>query len=126
MNCPKCDAVMEDVVVNAVTVERCTNCKGLWFSGADHKELKRMDGSDSIDIGSAKVGAKFDDLEDVPCPVCGEIMQRIADKFQPHIHYETCPASHGVFFDAGEFKDFSHETLGDFFKSLSWLFSKKT
>ena len=32
---------------------------------------------------------------------------------QPHISYESCGVCHGVFFDAGEFKDFKEETFGE-------------
>ena len=125
MDCPKCDSVMENVTFNGINVERCTQCKGIWFSGAEHKELKAMKGSQSIDTGSAELGKEYDTIQEVPCPECKESMQRVTDKFQPHIHYEACAKGHGVFFDAGEFKDFKEETLGDFFKSLSMLLKKK-
>ena len=45
-------------------------------------------------------------------------MDRVADTVQTHIHYENCPDGHGVFFDAGEFKDYKERTLGDIFKRL--------
>ena len=32
---------------------------------------------------------------------------------QPHIAYESCGVCHGVFFDAGEFRDFREETFGE-------------
>lgn len=32
---------------------------------------------------------------------------------QPHIAYESCGLCHGVFFDAGEFRDFSGETFDE-------------
>lgn len=118
MECPKCDSAMEKVTFNAITVDRCTQCKGIWFDGVEHKDLKKMKGSASIDIGSEKVGKEYDDMENVACPVCGEVMTTVADKFQTHIHYEVCPAGHGAFFDAGEFKDYKVENLMDFIKSL--------
>jgi uncharacterized protein len=125
MDCPKCDSVMEEVTYHGITVDRCTECKGIWFPGIEHKELKRLKGSESIDIGSAKVGKQFDELENVLCPVCEDKMETVADKFQPHIHYEVCAKSHGVYFDAGEFKDFKEETLSDFIKSLSMAVRRK-
>lgn len=125
MDCPKCDSAMEEVTFNAVTVDRCTQCKGIWFSGLEHKELKKMKGSESIDSGDEKAGREYDDMEDVHCPECETVMDRIADKFQPHIHYEVCKKGHGAYFDAGEFKDFKEETLGDFVKSLGMFLKKK-
>jgi uncharacterized protein len=116
---------MEDITFNDITVERCSQCQGIWFSEAEHKTLKQMTGSENIDIGKASVGKEYDAMKNVPCPACGDIMSRIADTFQPHIHYEACGKGHGVFFDAGEYKDFKEESLGDFFKSLSMRLKKK-
>ena len=125
MDCPKCDATMESVTYKGATVQRCTKCQGIWFPGIEHKELKVMKGSEAIDIGSAKLGEEYDNVKDVHCPECDTVMDRLADKFQPHIHYEACSRGHGVFFDAGEFRDFKEDTLGDFFKSLTLFLRKK-
>jgi uncharacterized protein len=119
MDCPKCDSIMEVVTYQNIQVERCTQCRGIWFSEAEHKILKKISGSGDIDTGSADLGKEYDTIEVVACPVCAETMERVADTFQPHIHYEVCQRGHGVFFDAGEYKDFKEETLGDFFKSLA-------
>jgi len=35
---------------------------------------------------------------------------------QPHIIYESCPAGHGTFLDAGEFTDLVNKTFWDKFK----------
>jgi Zn-finger nucleic acid-binding protein len=125
MECPKDGAIMEAVTYHNVTVERCTRCKGIWFPGIEHKELKAMKGSESIDIGSAELGKEYDELKDIQCPVCNLVMERVTDTFQPHIHYESCRRGHGAFFDAGEFRDFKEETLGDFVKSLTLRLKKK-
>ncbi|MDB5104216.1 MAG: hypothetical protein JWP91_1905 [Fibrobacteres bacterium] len=125
MDCPKCDSVMENVTYHGVTVDRCTQCKGIWFPGIEHKELKQIKGSEVIDIGSEELGKEYDDLKDVHCPECDAVMERVADKFQPHIHFEVCLHGHGVFFDAGEFRDFKEETFSDFIKSLTMAVKKK-
>lgn len=116
---------MEKVNFNAITVDRCTNCKGIWFDGTEYKDLKKVGGSQAIDTGSSEIGKEYDTVRDVACPVCSTTMDRVADKFQPHIHYEVCSKGHGAYFDAGEFKDFKEETFSDFIKSLSF-FKKKS
>ncbi len=125
MDCPKCESIMEPVTFNSITVDRCTNCLGIWFPEAEHKELKGMKGSEAIDIGSPKLGKVYDLIRTIPCPVCKDTMESITDTFQPHIRYEACVRGHGVFFDAGEYKDFKQETLGDFFKSLAMRHKKR-
>ena len=42
MNCPKCQAAMELITFEGVTVDRCTACKGIWFDANEQKLLKEM------------------------------------------------------------------------------------
>jgi uncharacterized protein len=125
LNCPKCQSPMEKVAFHEFSVDRCTGCKGIWFTGTTHKELNKIHGSESIDTGSEKVGREFDGMRNVPCPECSLPMDRIADLFHPHLHYDACPLHEGFFFDAGEFKEYKDEGLMDFIKSLSWLSKRR-
>ena len=43
---------------------------------------------------------------------------RMVDAQQPHIHYESCSVCYGVFFDAGEFRDYKEDNAMDFFRAL--------
>jgi Zn-finger nucleic acid-binding protein len=45
-------------------------------------------------------------------------MVKMVDARQPHIRYESCSVCYGVFFDAGEFRDYNKETVLDFFRAL--------
>ena len=82
------------------------------------KNLSRIDGSESIDIGSPEIGKRFNDVDRVDCPVCKTQMIRMVDRDQPHIWYESCSSCHGVFFDAGEFRDYKDRTVLDYFRDL--------
>jgi Zn-finger nucleic acid-binding protein len=42
----------------------------------------------------------------------------MVDLKQPHIRYEKCPSCYGIWFDAGEFKDYKEENLSDIFKDI--------
>jgi Zn-finger nucleic acid-binding protein len=110
---------MEFGVLNGLRIERCLQCYGIWFNEAQHEMLKHVKGSEQIDIGPAELGREFDSAENVACPICNEIMDTVADAKQSHIQYEVCPAGHGVFFDAGEFKDYQEKSLGDFFRGFA-------
>lgn len=118
MKCPKCNAEMEKVNFQHIEVDRCKNCKGIWFDRLEHEELKKIKNSESIDIGDPKEGQKHNKKDRINCPVCHTQMIRMVDCRQPHIWYEACSICNGVFFDAGEFKDFKEYTLSDFFKDL--------
>jgi Zn-finger nucleic acid-binding protein len=109
---------MEAVVYELFEVNRCTNCKGLWFDLREQEHLKALAGSESIDVGTSAEGATYNEVGSVECPVCHTSMIRMVDAEQPHIWYESCPACYGVFFDAGEFRDYKERTILDFVKDL--------
>ncbi len=82
----------------------------------EHEELKKMKGSESIDTGDPEKGQKYNKIDKIDCPKCNSRMVRMVDSKQSHIWYEACNVCYGVFFDAGEFKDFKEYNFGDFLK----------
>ena len=118
MKCPKCLHGMEEVTFGEVTIDRCSNCQGLWFDAGEAEQLKDIKGSESVDSGDATEGWKWDSHADIDCPRCGKKMEKGHDPKQKHIWIEACPDNHGMFMDAGEFKDFKEESMLDFFRSL--------
>ena len=117
LQCPKCKHGMEEVSYRGVVVDRCTQCKGLWFDGDEAQRLKRISGSEALDTGSTSIGRQFDRVEDINCPRCGDTMEKTWHWKQTHIWYEIC-RKHGIFLDAGEFRDFKSESLVDLFRGL--------
>lgn len=118
MQCPKCGAQMKTVMYGDIYVERCVGCKGLWFDMLEHEHMAAIEGSESIDIGSKELGKRFSEMGDIDCPKCSSPMLRMVDAQQPHIWYEGCPSCYGVYFDAGEFRDYKEITIMDFFRDL--------
>ena len=109
---------MKTVMFENIYVDRCVGCKGLWFDMLEHEHLAAIEGSEAIDIGSAKLGERFSKIDDIDCPNCKSRMLKMVDANQPHIWYEGCPTCFGVFFDAGEFRDYKEVTIIDFFRDL--------
>jgi Zn-finger nucleic acid-binding protein len=114
LTCPKCTSPMEKVTYAGVEVDRCVKCKGLWFDAREQERLKDVKGADAIDNGPARTAATAS-TEPAPleCPVCHTRLIRMVDHEQPHIHFESCTVCYGVFFDAGEFRDYKEQTLGE-------------
>ena len=121
MDCPKCHASMQEVSINTfkgpVVIDRCTQCKGLWFDLGEVELLKKQWMSDYVDSGDRKVGKEQNKIRDIKCPRCGKPMAEFTDPKQPHIQYEGCE-EHGLYFDAGEFTDYKYETLMDYFRAF--------
>ena len=118
MQCPKCQNDMETISYENIEVDRCTFCQGIWFDALEHEHLKAIQGSESIDIGGRDIGREFNDVTQIECPTCHTDMIRMVDRDQPHIRYEACTVCYGVFFDAGEFRDYKSKTVLDFFRDL--------
>lgn len=123
MKCPKCFAAMEPITFNEVEVDRCTKCYGLFFDHLEKETLRDMKGADILDIGDDFVGARLNEILDVPCPKCEtNKMQQVlyTDPFE--IKFECCLKCKGVYFDAGEFRDYLddeiYEEFGEIIENL--------
>lgn len=105
--CPKCQGNLEPVVWQAIEIDRCLKCKGIWFDSLEAEQLKTIEGSEGLDIGDQEIGTQMDQLSgDIRCPRCRAKMTRLVDIDQYCIWYEICPKCQGVWLDAGEFKKF--------------------
>lgn len=119
MLCPKCSEEMKVNQYKGIEYDQCATCGGLWFDALEAEELVETKNAAQLDTGNPKVGAKANRTREVPCPKCQVPLLPVHDLEQPHIQLEACPACHGTFFDAGEFKDFCQETFLD--KVKDWL-----
>lgn len=121
MQCPKCNGEMQEhttaTLKGEVTIDRCTQCGGMWFDEGEAEILRDDWMSDFLDSGDPKVGKEQNLNTDVNCPRCGKKMETVHDPDQHHIQYEVCE-DHGMFMDAGEFTDYKHETLLETFQKV--------
>ena len=81
--CPKCHAPIEEYTLSAlsgvVMVDRCTDCKGIWFETGEAEQLKDKGMSDYIDDGDPEFGKRQNRILDINCPRCGAAMSHLGD-----------------------------------------------
>ena len=118
MQCPKCKHFMKTIQYEGVSIERCTRCYGMWFDHYEVEDLKQISGSEVIDIGDVELGSEQNKNMHALCPKCQTIMLSETDEKQKHIRFERCPDCQGVYFDAGEYRDYKSLTIQEFFKSI--------
>lgn len=117
MQCPKCQHLMKEVHEQGVTVHRCIDCLGMWFSAADHETLRGQ--AVEIDIGDTDYAAHHVAQSRIPCPTCtNTTMIAMVDTAQPHIRFESCTVCFGRYYDAGEFRDFAEHGVDEFLRNL--------
>lgn len=110
IQCPACSSGMEQVQFGGITVERCLNCKGIWFDAREQEKLKDVPGAEAIDTGTPAATAPASKGKR-QCPVCHTQMIQMTDHRQPHLKFESCTVCYGAYFDAGEFRDYKEVTL---------------
>lgn len=116
MQCPKCQAAMEPVILHGIEVDRCTHCRGLWFDDREPEQLRERGGPESaaqLDIGEESVGREMNRKDRISCPRCQARMLRMVVPDQHHIWIESCPSCQGSFYDAGEFRDYADHSIFD-------------
>ncbi len=119
MHCPKCNHIMGKVTYKSIEVDRCVNCRGIWFDRLEVEQLKNLKGSDLIDTDNVKKGEAYNRIREISCPKCNIPMVQKTEKGKSHIAYETCNSCQGLFLDAGEFKRFkSKNTILNYLKNI--------
>lgn len=109
---------MEPVTFNEVEIDRCTRCYGLFFDHLERETLRKMEGAEMLDVGDDFVGARFNQIMDVPCPKCQTKMDEVIHTDSFEIKFEACPGCKGVFFDAGEFRDYLDDEIFEQFQEV--------
>jgi uncharacterized protein len=116
---------MGRVWYRSIAIDRCENCRGLWFDTLEAEWLRAEVGSEAIDTGDSQIGAQQNRIGLINCPICKIPMIRMVDAGQPHIWYEKCSSCSGIYFDAGEFKDYKDYDTSDLIKSLFFITKRK-
>ena len=116
MLCPKCNNDMEAVEFEGVEVDRCKECKGIWFDVGESDWLLGKDAAEAIDTGDPEIGKQTNQIDSYRCPRCNGGMIRRTDPKQSNIKYEECTSCRGLFFDAGEFTDLVKDAIAALLK----------
>ena len=118
MQCPKYLADMTVIDYQGIEIDRCSDCCWVFFDHLEKEDLKAHEGADAIDIDDEFVGARFNEIPDVPCPKCNVKMSHVPHTEPYEIKFESCPQCNGAFFYAGEFRDYMEEEIFDQFQDI--------
>jgi len=107
-DCPRCRVDLMPVVVGDVTLRECDRCAGLWVDVASFEKICVEREQQSAVLGAASPVPKglknFDSpnrVKYVPCPECGELMNRINFARCSGVVVDVCKG-HGTWFDRDE------------------------
>lgn len=124
LTCPKCGKPLVSVSYREIEVDRCRQCGGIWFDAQEAEKLREIKGSETLDDSEVNLHPESlnSQQQKLFCPRCRRSMIRMLDIDQHSIWYEKCPKCQGIWFDAGEFKQFKRnfrsKTVVDWVKNV--------
>ena len=105
--CPRCRVVMNAVVIGGSPLRECPRCEGIWADADALHQICEDQEKQSAVMGMAGpvVKPESQDVEDIstihyiPCPVCGDLMNRVNFAHCSHVIVNVC-GRHGTWFTA--------------------------
>lgn len=104
MKCPKCETeTLVEFKVEAVKVDRCSSCDGIWF---DARELGQLLSEDARHVASLSRGGGQAQLDGKRgrCPRDGSELLRVYSAADRSVIVDACGDCRGMWLDGGEFK----------------------
>jgi Zn-finger nucleic acid-binding protein len=106
--CPRCKVPMNAVVIGKTSLRECPHCEGIWAETAALNQICADRAQQAAVLGlpavlpSAEDGA-LETIRYVPCPVCGDLMNRYNFAHCSHVIVDVC-GQHGTWFDRDELR----------------------
>lgn len=105
--CPRCRVEMQAVTVGSAHLRECVRCNGLWVDVVAFEQICNEREQESAVLGAAALVPKGgtqvepDKVRYVPCPVCGQLMNRVNFARCSGVIVDVCKG-HGTWFDRDE------------------------
>jgi Zn-finger nucleic acid-binding protein len=107
LKCPRCRIEMQSLKIGVTQVRECAQCEGLWVDVtsfekicADREQQAAVLGAASLAPAHA-VRATPSKINYVPCPECGQLMNRVNFAKCSGVIVDVCKG-HGTWFDSDE------------------------
>jgi Zn-finger nucleic acid-binding protein len=104
-NCPRCLTKLDALIVGETALRECVKCAGLWTDVETFESIcadgEKQSAVLSFAGAKASTGAPAARISYVPCPDCGQLMNRSNFARSSGVIIDLCK-SHGVWFDAEE------------------------
>ena len=99
MKCPACSEAMIVLELHEVEVDHCVTCKGVWLDAGELELLLQGAAEREALLKSLKKTGEGTEKKR-RCPRCSKKMMKVLCVGE--VCLDTCPDSHGLWFDKGE------------------------
>ncbi|HJZ83103.1 MAG TPA: zf-TFIIB domain-containing protein [Pyrinomonadaceae bacterium] len=110
LKCPRCRVDMSSVTIGAAQMRECERCEGLWVETGAFESICSHQEQQSAVLGAATLApanhapqASDAKVRYVPCPQCGQLMNRINFAKCSNVIVDVCKG-HGTWFDRDELR----------------------
>ena len=104
-DCPRCREPLEEIDIDTTSLRACSKCDGLWIGVKTFETICADSERQSAVLGFIDKrtlrGTPLTKVNYVPCPDCGELMNRSNFAKASGVIVDLCK-QHGVWFDADE------------------------
>src|SRR6266849_1903179 len=111
LKCPRCKVDMSSVTIGAEPMRECERCGGLWLEAAAFEKICVHREQQSAVLGAASTVpghqvpiSNEEKVRYVPCPQCGQLMNRINFARCSGVVVDVCKG-HGTWFDRDELRE---------------------
>jgi Zn-finger nucleic acid-binding protein len=107
--CPRCKTILEAVVVGASNVRECPRCEGIWTDTETLRQICADQEKQAAVLGMpthlpSNEGLDIEkQIRYLPCPVCGDLMNRVNFANFSNVIVDVC-REHGTWFDRDELR----------------------
>jgi Zn-finger nucleic acid-binding protein len=108
LKCPRCKIDMSSITLGTTAMRECETCAGLWVEVAAFENICADREQQSAVLGAASPAPAHqstsgdpDKIRYVPCPQCGQLMNRINFASCSGVIVDVCKG-HGTWFDRDE------------------------
>jgi len=112
LKCPRCKSDMSSLSLGGESMRECERCGGLWIEVSEFDRICADREKQSIVLGGASVApgpqaeanGKAASVRYIPCPQCGNLMNRINFARCSGVIVDVC-RGHGTWFDRSELSE---------------------
>src|SRR5208282_4603355 len=107
--CPRCNSNLEAVVIGTSNVRECPHCEGIWTDTETLRQICADQEKQSAVLGMpthlpSNEGVEIEkQVRYLPCPVCGDLMNRVNFANFSNVIVDVC-REHGTWFDRDELR----------------------
>ena len=102
MDCPVCKTAMITIEYNAIEIDICPDCNGIWLDTGELEQLLEDSVAAGQLIRSFRPSGSIQEQER-PCPICDKKMEKITvGRRTPPLILDRCRRQHGLWFDRNE------------------------